>query len=191
MTRVSPSPSTITLAHCHPGEVIVGTVLKRTIRAGNFCSAPHVLGVMLKTIPILVAVALIAGCAGTSERTPTGSDTASRDEAEAAAGTWVLESGRDAAGVIEPADGHPITLEIEGDGLGGTAGCDTYGGRVSIAGNSFRAGRLALTEEDCARAVAGSQQRYLAALAAAETFEVEGRQLALRGGEAELQFRRR
>lgn len=106
-------------------------------------------------------------------------------------GVWELLSGHGPDGPVPIVPGHPVTLEIDGDQAGGRAACNLYGGRVVVEGSSFSAGGLSGTEMGCPPRIMESEQRYYAALPAAERIDVAGDEMTLSGPETELVFRRR
>jgi heat shock protein HslJ len=105
-------------------------------------------------------------------------------------GDWQLVSGRSADGEVPILDTHRITLTIEGDQAGGTAACNSYGGRVTVSGSSVRFEELARTEMACdPPAAMESEAAYLGALQQVTTAEVTAEELVLTAGEeVELRF---
>ncbi len=145
---------------------------------------------MKKLAVLLVAVALGA-CSDSAPPDPGRERT--RDGAVAdvdVQGVWVLREGRGPSGPIEPVAGNDITLEVEGDDVRGSAGCNTYGGGVAIDGDSFDTGGLAVTEIGCPDDLVEPETRYVEALEAVDTAVVDGETLTLTGPETELVFRR-
>lgn len=104
-------------------------------------------------------------------------------------GAWILLDGTGPTGAIPTADGHRITLTIQGDQVSGISACNHYGGTVAIAGDAIRVSALSMTEMACAddRAME-SEAAYLAALATVVGWARDGDTLTLGGPQAELTF---
>lgn len=138
---------------------------------------------------LLAAVALVA-CSeeATPDQdgdVPRGPDVATVDTS----GLWTLRSGHSASGEIEIAAGTRITMEIDGDHLTGSAGCNSYGGAVAVEGDSFEAGGLALSEIGCPPGPAEAEARFVEAIGAVDTIARDGKSLTLTGADTELVFR--
>jgi putative lipoprotein len=103
---------------------------------------------------------------------------AAQPETDAGAGptglwgsTWVLED-IGGSGVI---DGARATLEFPEVGkVAGRGSCNRFFGSVRISGDSMTFGPLGSTRMACAEAVMNQETRYLAALAGAERYSIEG-----------------
>jgi heat shock protein HslJ len=102
--------------------------------------------------------------------------------------TWLLTEGADPEGAIVPVPGYRITLVFEGRDLGGIAACNYYGGEVSIEGVAFSTGGFSGTLMGCEPEVMTTEERYLAALAAADTIATDDDELTLTGPGVELHF---
>ena len=101
--------------------------------------------------------------------------------------TWVLEDLQ-GAGVLDDAQ---ATLEIGQDGrVSGRATCNQFTGTATIAGDSISFGPLATTRMACAEALMLQERNYLAALAQAKQYEVQGSTLFIHigGGSEPLRF---
>lgn len=131
----------------------------------------------------LVVLALVAACDGSG-----APDGAPPGPAVDAVGVWAFESGHGPSGEIEPVVGNDITLEIAESKISGSAGCNSYGGGLSIDGSEFDAGGLAVSEIACEPRVAEAEERYLDAIGAADTIAVETKTLTLSGPDTELTF---
>ena len=111
-------------------------------------------------------------------------------------GQWLLRSGSLDGEEIELIDGWDVTLDIDGDGVGGTAACNGYGGTVSVgdeleSGGSFVVGELSWTEMGCDPAVMELEQRFLAALRQVDSYELaDTLSLARTGAGTSLTFER-
>lgn len=82
-----------------------------------------------------------------------------------------------------------LTLTFGADGtVTGFAGCTEFGGQFSMDGSSISLTNLAATQP-CTDSVAliGAQDQYLAALAAATTYRIDGNTLELRDNDGALQ----
>lgn len=119
---------------------------------------------------LLLALVMLATCSHTSALP---------------AGEWKLESlnGNPLVGDSE------ITLMFEEERVGGSAGCNAYGGQVESSGAKIQFGGLNMTLMACTEAgVMAQESAYLAALGAVEALRVEGEKLILSGPEVELVF---
>jgi heat shock protein HslJ len=132
-------------------------------------------------------LAVLVGACGGSDDTPPPAPAGPEPDYE---GVWTLESGRDESGNLPFVEGYPITLELDGNEARGSAACNSYGGGVDVTGSSFRAGGFAVTEIGCDPDVTESQDRYLAAIAAADTIAVDGSAMTLTGPDVTLTFDR-
>lgn len=143
---------------------------------------------MTRRFAALVCAAAILFACGDSA-TPDGGDDPPPGPAVDVGGLWVLRSGHSSSGEIAIARGVRITMEINGDQMRGSAGCNSYGGGVSVEGDSFDAGGLALTEIGCPQEIAENETLFVEAMGEVDTVEREGRSLTLTGPESELAFR--
>jgi heat shock protein HslJ len=80
-----------------------------------------------------------------------------------------------------PLPGSALTLEISGDKLSGSAGCNSYSGTVSHSNGAFTVSQLAVTQKACSTpaGVMDQEQQYLATLQTAKTYEMDGDSLYL------------
>lgn len=145
---------------------------------------------MKKLALCLIAVALVSCSESATPDRGTARDAGPLVLNPRVQGVWILEEGDGPSGAVEPVPGNDITLEVDGDAVRGSAGCNTYGGGVVIDGDSFDTGGLAVTEIGCPGNLVGPETRYLEALEAVETAAVEGKTLTLTGPDTELVFRR-
>jgi heat shock protein HslJ len=129
--------------------------------------------------PLLALVLALAGCAAA---------VAPSSSAEAIEGAWELTSGRTSAGEIPIVDDWPITLTIEGGTIGGTAACNSYGGRLVGVGGRVRVEELGMTAMGCEADVMASESAYTAALDAVSEIGMDGDALVLVGPDVELRF---
>ncbi len=129
---------------------------------------------MKRLIDLLVLGLVVAACAGGP--TPDGS--------------WILERGSLDGAPIVLLDSHPVTMQIDGSDLAGTAACNEYRGRARIAGSSFSVSEVAVTEMACLPPeVMDSEAEFLEAIADVATIEITDERLVLRGPRTELVFR--
>jgi len=126
----------------------------------------------------VMALAAAAGCG-------TGSAT---EVPAAPTGSWRLASGTVDGGRIETFATHRITLVLEGERVGGSAACNSYGGPVGIDGDQFEARDLAVTEMACEPPVMAAEAAYLDALGRVDTIRREDGRLVLAGPSIELRF---
>ena len=141
---------------------------------------------MRKTLVLTALVVALAACGEPADAPsrPVAPDAGGHE------GVWELVSGRGPEGRVAVVAGHPITLELNGNDASGRAACNLYGGSVTVDGSAFAAQQLGGTEMGCAPAVMESEQRYYAALPAADRIDVAGDEMTLTGPETELVFRR-
>lgn len=97
---------------------------------------------------------------------------------------WMLVSlnGADVTGTAP-------TLKLGEDGnLGGTGGCNRYGGSYTLTDGKLTVSPLFSTMMACAEAVMAQESAFLTALEAATSVRVEGQQLILEGENVRLVF---
>jgi heat shock protein HslJ len=84
-----------------------------------------------------------------------------------------------------PIEGTGISIEFTADGkVAGSAGCNRYSGTYTVSGSNITfSSPMASTMMMCEQAVMDQESAYLAALAEAKTFAVNGDQLSLSGGD--------
>ena len=131
-----------------------------------------------------LAVALIlaaCGSAGTPPTSPSGDPFDPQ-------GSWELTSGRVDGAEIPIVDDHPITLTIEGSEIGGTAACNSYGGRLTMTDGRHEIRDVEMTLMGCEEPVMAAEAAYTAALTAVESIGAEGGELVLSGPSVELRF---
>ena len=105
--------------------------------------------------------------------------------------TWHATGVNDGrGGVASLLEGTDITAELGEDGrIGGTAGCNRYGGTWSVDGEAIALGALAATRRMCPvpDGVMAQEQAYLAAMTRVTTWRLDGERLELRDGDGALQ----
>lgn len=130
------------------------------------------------SIPLLIALIVAACGAGPDQSAPAGLD-----------GSWQLASGVIQEEPITLLDSHPITLNIDGTMVGGTAACNSYGGEWGLDGSKATFGNLAQTEMACQPDEAMDlESLYLQSLSQVTMVNVDGGQLVLTGPGLELRF---
>lgn len=99
------------------------------------------------------------------------------DAPDALAGSgWLLVS-LDGAPLV---DDSAITLQFDSEGaLGGSGGCNRYGGMYSLDGDSIDVGGVFSTQMACAEDIMAQEYAYFEALEAASTYAIEGDTLTL------------
>lgn len=81
-----------------------------------------------------------------------------------------------------------ITLEFRDDSLGGSAGCNSYRGNVTVDGDTLAVSPLITTRKACAEDVMEQELIYLRFLQSVTTFEATDTTLTLIAGEERLEF---
>jgi heat shock protein HslJ len=113
------------------------------------------------------------------------------DFADSLDGSWVLEDGTNGSDPLLIVDSHPITMNLDGSQVSGTAACNSYGGsyRVSSTGNFQIVDGLAITEMACSPdEIMESEAQFMAAMLAVDKLSLDGGVLTLSGGGYELNF---
>ncbi len=105
------------------------------------------------------------------------------------AGTsWIVtgyNNGKQA--VVSVAAGTELTANFGADGkLTGSAGCNNYTASYQTDGNKISIGPAAATQKACEQAVMDQEQQYLAALATAAIYRIDGNKLELRTADGAL-----
>ena len=103
-------------------------------------------------------------------------------------GNWQLVSGSLDGQAIPSIDGNPVTFNVTGTQVGGTSGCNSYGGEMVLDGTSISIGDLTSTLMMCTPDVMEVEIPYTAALPVVETVALDGGQLVLTGPGVELRF---
>lgn len=105
-------------------------------------------------------------------------------------GSWQLESGSHEGQPVTTVDTHPITMTLQAGEIGGTAACNSYGGRYTLSATEFTIeDGLSQTEMACQPdEVMESEGQFLAALRSVETAALVDGGLVLEGPSTELVF---
>jgi heat shock protein HslJ len=160
---------------------------------------------MLATTAAVVIVVLsvaVWGCGSNDADLDVGSGATGSNSADGTpaldATSWLLVSGTGPDGEVPIVDGWPITLTFGSDTIGGTAACNSFGGRYRLDGTTFTTDEMAQTEMACIGDRSGdgtsggevmqSEARFMAALAAADRLDIVGDRLTLTGPASELLF---
>lgn len=100
---------------------------------------------------------------------------------------WVLVSNSGNA----PLADHEITMEFQEEGrLGGTGGCNSYGGDYALQGVSFVPGMMVSTMMACDEPIMSHESAYLSALQSMQYFQQDSGQLLLVNPDGQyLQFK--
>jgi heat shock protein HslJ len=105
---------------------------------------------------------------------------------------WRLVSFGEPGAETPVVAGSTVTLEFGADGqVGGSAGCNSYGGKYQVHDGTVSFGELVSTLMACVdERVMQQEQQYLAALQSTGRFELAGRRLTIRyaGGQDVLNF---
>lgn len=145
---------------------------------------------MRKLLALAFAAALFVACGESAVPDQDGDSPPGPSEPGVEAeGVWTLRSGRAPSGRIEIPPKTRITMEVDGDEVRGSAGCNTYGAGLAIEGKTFDVGELALTEIGCPPDVAEAEGRFVEALGEADTIARARSRLTLAGPQTELVFR--
>ncbi len=129
-------------------------------------------------ILILLSIFILAGCSLIK------SDQSENAAQDPLAGTaWVLVKLN---GEL-PAEGTVLTLSFTDGNLGGSAGCNSFGGAYQVSGSQLTTGEIASTLMACMDSGVMTQESlYLSLLGAAQTFTLTDSELrisSLDGGE--------
>lgn len=119
--------------------------------------------------------------------TPTTAPSAS-PSAELEDRWWLLVRGRHDGQPIRPVRGFDITLNLSDRLASGVGGCNSYGGRLRIAGGDIRISSLAQELVGCVPDVNDAEGRYVRALSDVNTIEDSEARLVLSGQGVELVY---
>lgn len=112
------------------------------------------------------------------------------DFADSVEGSWQLTEGTVNGEVVPIIDSHPITLTFDGEQVGGTASCNSYGGTFQLDGSTISFSNLAMTEMACMpEETMIAEQLYASGLTMVEALSLD-QTLVLSGPDVELTFDR-
>lgn len=110
------------------------------------------------------------------------------DFADSLDGSWQMTSGTVDGEEIPLLDDHPITITFEGENVGGTASCNSYGGTFELSGSEITFGDLAMTEMACfPEETMRAEGMYADAITRVDRVSLDG-DLTLAGDGVELVF---
>jgi heat shock protein HslJ len=101
---------------------------------------------------------------------------------------WQLASFDGGAASTGLVAGSQITAEFADGKVGGTAGCNSYGGSYTVSGPNISIGELNQTLIGCDTPLADQEAKYTAALLAATTYQINGDTLAIEHPGGTLRF---
>ena len=91
-----------------------------------------------------------------------------------------------------PLADHPITFEFDNEGnIAGDGSCNRFGGACQIDGDKIEVGPLRSTRRACEPEVMQQEHKFLALLAAATTWSLDGDNLVLTTPDGEIRAGRR
>jgi heat shock protein HslJ len=97
--------------------------------------------------------------------------------------TWILVSGSPIV------DGYPITFSVDGEGFGGTAACNVYGGTITRSDDAITLSEIFQTLMACTdTGVMESESAFVAALGMVTSWSIVDGQLHLEGPDETLVF---
>jgi heat shock protein HslJ len=123
---------------------------------------------------VVVAALLLAGCTSSG---PVQPGPGGENGADPTGTSWVLSSIRDAGGnLVKVPALPPVTLEFrEGANLGGSGGCNQYGGSYERNGSRITIGQIFSTLMYCEEAgVSERESAYLGLLGKVRMYRIEG-----------------
>lgn len=103
-------------------------------------------------------------------------------------GEWRLLVGTNQGQPIPLVDGAAPTLRIDGTTIGGSSGCNQYGGTIEINGSAVTVSVGSMTEMACQEPRMSLESAFMAALPHVTTAARTGDALALSGPQVELRF---
>lgn len=120
---------------------------------------------------ILLSILVLAGCSLIK------SDSSENAVEDPLAGTaWVLVKLN---GEL-PVEGTVLTLSFTDGNLGGSAGCNSFGGAYKVSGDQLKTGEIASTLMACIDSgVMNQESLYLSLLGAAQTFTLSDSELRI------------
>lgn len=131
---------------------------------------------MRLSLPAATSVLLLAACSACAPGVPPAKATG-LDLTSLAGSSWLAED-IDGRGVL---DRLQSKLQfVSASQVAGNGGCNSFGGSVTIAGDTLVAGPLAATQMACSTAVMDQEARFFKALARARSARMENGLLYLR-----------
>jgi heat shock protein HslJ len=114
-----------------------------------------------------------------------GTDTAllvydATDGASAITGKWTATSYYTGTAIQSAEIGSTLTADFKGGQVSGESGCNSFGGPYEVSGSTIKLGPFRSTLKACTDPVLATQeQKYVAALELATTYQVTGARLEL------------
>lgn len=136
-----------------------------------------------RRFPLLAVALMLTACGSVGSPSPDASEDPFDPQ-----GSWELISGSVDGAEIPLVDDHPITLTIEGTEIGGTAACNSYGGRLTVTDGRLEIRDLGMTAMACEEPLMAAEAAYTVALNSVESIGGEGGELVLSGPNVELRF---
>ena len=127
-------------------------------------------------LSIVVLSWVVAGCIG--QVTP-----------ELEGKLWKLDSYVNSDGnMVSVLPNTEITAQFQSDTVGGSAGCNVYGGDSTISGNAITISSIFTTEAYCYEPAGIMEQEYdyLAALESAAGYEIEGSTMEITNADGDV-----
>jgi heat shock protein HslJ len=117
---------------------------------------------------------------GTGSLAPAGGEAAAGDALSLEGTDWTLTSMDEAMGVAFDPAAVTVTALFDGMRVGGSSGCNSYGGEYSVDGDSITFGMMISTMMACPEEQMAVEMAYLQALQSGPaTFAIEGSSLTL------------
>ena len=138
--------------------------------------------------PLVLLAFVLAACSQTPDggepeesasTSPSSTDTAT--DAADVEGSWVLTAGLVDGIALEKVADHRITLIIVGAEIGGTAACNQYSTRATMAPDGLRMEDIGSTAMGCRDDVMALEAAYLDALRRVRQLERDGDGIVARG----------
>lgn len=102
---------------------------------------------------------------------------------------WMLESYGKPGSMNNVLEGTKVTANFSPGRVGGSDGCNAYGGDCKIVGNTLSISKIIMTLIACSPPIMKQERQYLDSLKAAETYEIKGKKLYIHcGKEGDLIF---
>jgi heat shock protein HslJ len=133
--------------------------------------------------PSLDALAALANTFAIEGMTASTADAQTSEAADPTlgglAGTWTLTGWGDPAALTPVLEGTTVTVSFGVEGIGGDAGCNTYGGTFTYDNGALSVGPLAGTRRACEQPVMDQEFAFQNALMAATAYAFDGDTLTL------------
>lgn len=145
----------------------------------------RIVGLGIAIIAVLALVLSLPALAKNNDQTTAPAPASGPLWTELDGTSWQLAELNGAALV----DGSVITLEIDGDRVAGSAGCNRYNGQLEVDGDQLAFGPLMGTRMFCGQdGLMDQENAFQATLAAVDSFDLSGESLTLSGPDGDLLF---